>query len=205
MLIREAKFLTSNSRVDQCPPPTLPEYAFIGRSNVGKSSLINMLTGQKGLAKTSSSPGKTQLINHFLINEEWYLVDLPGYGYAKVSKVARATWSKMIGFYMRQRENLSCVFVLIDSRHPPLAPDLEFIEMLGAEGVPFVLVFTKADKQSGSRTHQNVVTYTQKLSETWDELPRYFVTSAEDKTGREEVLAFIAEVNQQLAQAPDKA
>ena len=119
MLIREAKFITSNSRVDQCPPPTLPEYAFIGRSNVGKSSLINMLTNQKGLAKTSSSPGKTQLINHFLINNEWYLVDLPGYGYAKVSKEARATWSKMINFYMRQRENLTCVFVLIDSRHPP--------------------------------------------------------------------------------------
>ncbi|QIL74484.1 ribosome biogenesis GTP-binding protein YihA/YsxC [Hymenobacter sp. HDW8] len=203
MLIREAKFVTSNSRADQCPPPTLPEYAFIGRSNVGKSSLINMLTNQKGLAKTSSSPGKTQLINHFLINNEWYLVDLPGYGYAKVSKTARATWSKMIGFYMRQRENLTCVFVLIDSRHPPLAPDIEFIEMLGKEGVPFVLVFTKADKQSGSRTQQNVVDYTRKLSETWDELPRYFITSAEDMTGRDEVLDFINEINKQLAQTPD--
>lgn len=164
-----------------------------------------MLTGQKGLAKTSSLPGKTQLINHFLINNEWYLVDLPGYGYAKVSKTARATWGKMIGFYLRQRENLACVFVLIDSRHPPLAPDLEFIEMLGQEGVPFVLVFTKTDKQSGSRTQQNVVDYLRKLSETWDEVPRHFITSAEDKTGREEVLAFIADVNQQLAQAPDNA
>jgi GTP-binding protein len=205
MLIREAKFITSNSRADECPPPTLPEYAFIGRSNVGKSSLINMLTSHKGLAKTSSSPGKTQLINHFLINNEWYLVDLPGYGYAKVSKTARATWSKMISFYMRQRENLACVFVLIDSRHPPLAPDLEFIEMLGKEGVPFVLVFTKADKQSSSRTQQNVIEYTRKLGETWDELPRYFVTSAEDATGRDDVLGFIAEVNKQLAQAPDNA
>ncbi|QNP54182.1 ribosome biogenesis GTP-binding protein YihA/YsxC [Hymenobacter qilianensis] len=205
MLIREAKFITSNSRADQCPPATLPEYAFIGRSNVGKSSLINMLTNQKGLAKTSSSPGKTQLINHFLINNEWYLVDLPGYGYAKVSKTARATWSKMISYYMRQRENLTCVFVLIDSRHPPLAPDIEFIEMLGKEGVPFVLVFTKADKQSGSRTQQNVVDYTRKLSETWDELPRHFITSAEDMTGRDEVLGFINEINKQLAQAPDNS
>ncbi|GAA4006477.1 ribosome biogenesis GTP-binding protein YihA/YsxC [Hymenobacter fastidiosus] len=205
MIIRAAKFLMSNSRVDQCPPPTLPEYAFIGRSNVGKSSLINMLTGQKGLAKTSSLPGKTQLINHFLINDAWYLVDLPGYGYAKVSKDSRAAWLKMINFYMRRRENLACVFVLVDSRHEPQTPDLEFMEMLGTEGVPFVMVFTKTDKQSGSRTQQNIVTYLQKMSETWDELPRHFITSAEEKTGREEVLDFIEEINRQLAQTAENA
>ncbi|GGF10081.1 ribosome biogenesis GTP-binding protein YihA/YsxC [Hymenobacter cavernae] len=200
MIIREAKFVMSNSRVEQCPPPTLPEYAFIGRSNVGKSSLINMLTGQNSLAKTSSLPGKTQLINHFLINEEWYLVDLPGYGYAKVSKDSRAQWSKMINFYLRKRENLACVFVLIDSRHQPLAPDIEFIDMLGTEGIPFVLVFTKADKLSNSRAQQNVVDYLAKLQETWDELPRHFITSAAEKTGRAEILNFIEDVNRQLAQ-----
>lgn len=205
MIIREAKFLMSNSRVDQCPAPTLPEYAFIGRSNVGKSSLINMLTGQKGLAKTSALPGKTQLINHFLINENWYLVDLPGYGYAKVSKDSRATWSKMINFYLRNRENLACVFVLIDSRHSPLAPDLEFMEMLGAGGIPFVMVFTKADKQSSSKTQQNISAYLQKMQQTWDELPRHFISSAEEKTGREELLGFIDEINRQLAQQADNA
>ena len=205
MIIRAAKFLMSNSRVDQCPAPEMPEYAFIGRSNVGKSSLINMLTGQKGLAKTSSLPGKTQLINHFLINDAWYLVDLPGYGYAKVSKDSRAAWQKMINYYMRHRENLTCVFVLIDSRHEPQKPDLEFMEWLGTEGVPFVLVFTKTDKQSGSRTQQNVVSYLEKMGETWDELPRHFVTSAEEKTGREEVLGFIDEVNRQLAQTAENA
>ena len=203
MQIRDATFLMSNSRVEQCPPPTLPEYAFIGRSNVGKSSLINMLTERKGLAKTSSLPGKTQLINHFIINKEWYLVDLPGYGYAKVSKESRVQWARMINFYLRQRENLACVFVLIDSRHSAQAVDLEFMEMLGAEGIPFVMVFTKADKQSGSRTHQNVVEYMQKMSESWDEVPRHFITSAEEKTGREEVLEFIADINQQLAQTQE--
>ncbi|MBD2716971.1 YihA family ribosome biogenesis GTP-binding protein [Microvirga sp. STR05] len=203
MQIRDATFLMSNSRVEQCPPPTLPEYAFIGRSNVGKSSLINMLTERKGLAKTSSLPGKTQLINHFLINKEWYLVDLPGYGYAKVSKESRVQWARMINFYLRQRENLTCVFVLIDSRHSAQAVDLEFMEMLGSEGIPFVMVFTKADKQSGSRTHQNVVDYMQKMSESWDEVPRHFITSAEEKTGREEILGFIADINQQLVQTQE--
>lgn len=201
MIIREAKFVMSNSRVEQCPPPTLPEYAFIGRSNVGKSSLINMLTGQNSLAKTSGQPGKTQLINHFLINEQWYLVDLPGYGYAKVSKDARAQWGKMINFYLRNRENLACVFVLIDSRLPPQAVDLSFIEMLGNDGIPFVLVFTKADKQSNTRTNQLVTDYLAKLAETWDELPRHFVTSSTDKMGRDEVLDFIADVNRQLAES----
>ncbi|ALD21065.1 ribosome biogenesis GTP-binding protein YihA/YsxC [Hymenobacter sp. DG25A] len=205
MLIRTAKFLTSNTRVDQCPAPTLPEYAFIGRSNVGKSSLINMLTDHRGLAKTSSLPGKTQLINHFIINDAWYLVDLPGYGYAKVSKDSRAKWEKMINFYLRERENLACVFVLIDSRHAPIASDLEFIDRLGNMGVPFVLAFTKSDKQSGSRTHQNVVAYIEKLRETWDELPQYFVTSATEKMGREEILAFIEEVNLNAAPTTDNA
>ena len=201
MLIRDAAFLTSNTRPDACPPPTLPEYAFIGRSNVGKSSLINMLTGHGSLAKTSSTPGKTQLINHFLINKEWYLVDLPGYGYAKVSKTARASWSKMISHYLRRRENLTCLFVLIDSRLPPQAIDLEFMEMLGTEGIPFVLVFTKADKQSVSRTQVLVNDYLAALRPTWDELPRYFVTSATSKQGRDELLGFITDVNRQLAEA----
>lgn len=205
MTIQDAKFLMSNSRVEECPAPTLPEYAFIGRSNVGKSSLINMLTNHKGLAKTSSSPGKTQLINHFLINDNWYLVDLPGYGYAKISKDARAKWARMINFYLRRRENLTCVFVLLDSRHQPQAVDLEFMEQLGSEGIPFVMVFTKADKQSGSRTSQHVVQYLETMGQSWDELPRHFVTSAEEKTGRDEVLDFIAEINKQLAQAPDQS
>jgi GTP-binding protein len=197
MIIRDARFLTSNSRADLCPTPTLPEYAFIGRSNVGKSSLINMLTGRNGLAKTSASPGKTQLINHFLINEEWYLVDLPGYGYAKVSKTSRAEWARMINFYLRHRPNLMCVCVLIDSRHPPQAADLEFMEKLGEEGIPFVMIFTKIDKQSTAQTKALLTTYLQKMSETWDELPRYFQTSAETAAGRDEVLAFIADVNRQ--------
>lgn len=205
MNIQDAKFLMSNSLVENCPAPTLPEYAFIGRSNVGKSSLINMLTSHKGLAKTSSQPGKTQLINHFLINSNWYLVDLPGYGYAKVSKDSRVKWQRMINYYLRKRENLACVFVLVDSRHSPQAVDLEFMEQLGSEGIPFVMVFTKADKQSGSRTQQNVLDYLQKMEETWDEVPRHFVTSAEEKTGRDEVLDFIQEINRQLAETPDNA
>jgi GTP-binding protein len=205
MNIQDAKFLMSNSRVEDCPAPTLPEYAFIGRSNVGKSSLINMLTNHKGLAKTSSQPGKTQLINHFIINNNWYLVDLPGYGYAKVSKDSRVKWQRMINFYLRKRENLACVFVLVDSRHSPQAVDLEFMEQLGSEGIPFVMVFTKADKQSGTRTQQNVLDYIQKMEETWDEVPRHFITSAEEKTGRDEVLGFIQEINRQLAETPDNA
>ncbi|GAA4387531.1 ribosome biogenesis GTP-binding protein YihA/YsxC [Hymenobacter koreensis] len=164
-----------------------------------------MLTGRSGLAKTSSLPGKTQLINHFLINEEWYLVDLPGYGYARVSKDSRANWAKMIRAYLSKRENLSCVFVLIDSRLPPQNVDLEFLIMLGEMGVPFVMVFTKSDKQSGSRTAQNVQTFLAKMSETWDELPRHFVTSAVGRNGRDEVLAFIDEVNQQLRETEGNA
>lgn len=199
MVIREASFLSSNTQVAACPPPTRPEYAFIGRSNVGKSSLINMLTGRLALAKISGTPGKTQVINHFLINEEWYLVDLPGYGYAKVAKSARADWGKMIKAYLTKRENLTCVCVLLDSRHPPQAVDLEFMAWLGEAGVPFVMVFTKADKQSSTRTRELVAAYLHQMQEQWDELPRHFVTSSETGEGREEVLDFVQEVNRQLA------
>ena len=175
----------------------MPEYAFIGRSNVGKSSLINMLTGRNGLAKTSSSPGKTQLINQFVINDTWFLVDLPGYGYAKVSKTSRAEWARMINFYLRNRANLMCVCVLIDSRHPPQPADMEFMEKLGEESIPFVMIFTKTDKQSTAQTKALMAAYLQKMSKIWDELPRYFQTSAETGLGREEVLDFIEEVNKQ--------
>jgi GTP-binding protein len=204
MLIRDARFVSSNTQLSACPPPTLPEYAFIGRSNVGKSSLLNMLTQRNGLAKTSSTPGKTQVINHFIINDEWYLVDLPGYGYARVSKSSRSDWSKMINAYLTRRENLTCVCVLLDSRHAPQAVDLEFMEKLGESGVPFVMIFTKTDKQSLTRTQELIKSYLAKMSETWDELPRHFITSAETGAGREEVLDFITEVNRQLAaEAPD--
>jgi GTP-binding protein len=199
MLIRDARFLSSNTQLSACPPPDRPEYAFIGRSNVGKSSLLNMLTSRNGLAKTSSTPGKTQVINHFMINDEWYLVDLPGYGYARVSKSSRADWSKMINAYLTKRENLTCVCVLLDSRHSPQAADLEFMEKLGAGGIPFVMVFTKTDKQSTTRTRELITTYLAKMSETWDELPRHFLTSAETGVGREELLGFIEEVNRQVA------
>ncbi|WP_439881626.1 ribosome biogenesis GTP-binding protein YihA/YsxC [Pontibacter sp. MBLB2868] len=200
MIIKEAKFLMSNTKVELCPAPDKPEYAFIGRSNVGKSSLINMLTEQKGLAKTSSSPGKTQLINHFLINDNWYLVDLPGYGYAKVSRSSRDEWKKMINYYFQKRENLTCVFVLIDARHEPMKVDLDFINYLGNMGVPFVIVFTKLDKQSSIKTDSTIGAYTRKLRETWDELPRMFKTSAEKKIGREDILEFIEGINSQMQQ-----
>lgn len=200
MEIKEAKFLMSNTKVELCPTPDKPEYAFIGRSNVGKSSLINMLTGQKGLAKTSASPGKTQLINHFLINDSWYLVDLPGYGYAKVSKESREKWRRMINFYFQKRENLTCVFVLVDARHEPLKQDLEFINYLGNMGVPFVIVFTKLDKQSSIKTDGVVAAYKQELLKTWEELPPIFKTSSEKRIGRDEILNYIDEINEQVAQ-----
>lgn len=199
MVIRDASFLSSNTQVAACPPPDRPEYAFIGRSNVGKSSLINMLTSRLALAKTSSTPGKTQVINHFMINDEWYLVDLPGYGYARVSKSSRADWGKMIKAYLTKRENLTCVCVLLDSRHAPQAVDLEFMAWLGEAGVPFVMIFTKTDKQSATRTQELVGAYLRQMQEQWDELPRHFVTSAETGAGREEVLGFVTEVNRQLA------
>lgn len=195
MIIKEAKFICSNTTAEKCPVTELPEYAFIGRSNVGKSSLINMLTGQSKLAKISSVPGKTQLINHFSINESWYLVDLPGYGWARVSKVSREKWRKMIRFYLQNRPNLACVFVLIDSRLEPQKIDLDFIMMLGELQVPFVLVFTKTDKQSSAKTEKNTALFLNKMKETWEELPPVFHTSAEKRIGREEILKFIGDVN----------
>ncbi len=185
----------SNADYRQCPSPDLPEYAFIGRSNVGKSSLINMLTQRNGLAKTSQHPGKTQLINHFLINTNWYLVDLPGYGYAKVSKSERDKWEHMIYEYLRYRSNLVCTFVLIDSRHDPQRVDLEFMEKLGEEGIPFHIVFTKTDKLKSHQVQAQIDRYQEKLLETWDELPLSFITSAEKGQGREAILEAIQTYN----------
>ena len=196
MLIKSAEFICSNTQVSKLPPPVKPEYAFIGRSNVGKSSLINMLVAKKGLAKTSQTPGKTQLINHFLINDNWYIVDLPGYGYARASKSKKADWDKFIHTYLDKRESLQCVMVLIDSRLEPQKIDLEFCNWLGEKGLSFVLVFTKADKQSGVKTDQNIAKFKKALSATFDETPQYFVTSAELHTGRDEILAFISGINQ---------
>jgi GTP-binding protein len=195
MIIKTAEFIISNTQIDKMPAPSKPEYAFIGRSNVGKSSLINMLCRQKGLAKTSQNPGKTQVINHFMINDTWYLVDLPGYGYAKVSQTTRKSWEGMIKTYLEERENLQCVMVLIDSRLEPQKVDLAFIDWLGGKGIPFCIIFTKADKQSKSKTASNVELFNSTLLKNWEELPSFFVTSAEEGTGKEEVLAYIDEIN----------
>jgi GTP-binding protein len=195
MQVKTAEFVMSNTRVDLCPEPTKPEYAFIGRSNVGKSSLINMITNHKNLAKTSGRPGKTQLINHFIINEEWYLVDLPGYGYAKASKKSRAQWDQFITRYMLERENLLYVFLLIDCRIPAQKIDLEFMEFLGTKGIPFIIVFTKMDKLSGSAFGKNIAAYKKTLLETWDELPIMVFSSATAAKGREEVLDIIEQTN----------
>ncbi len=195
MIIKSAEFICSNTQISKLPPPLKPEYAFIGRSNVGKSSLINMLTGKRGMAKTSQTPGKTQLINHFLINDHWYIVDLPGYGYARVSKNKKADWNKFIRTYLDKRESLQCVLVLIDSRLEPQKIDLEFCNWLGEKGLSFALVFTKADKQSSVKTDQNIAKFKKALLATFEEAPQYFVTSSETQTGREEVLAFLDEVN----------
>jgi GTP-binding protein len=197
MIVKSAEFICSNTQISKLPPPTKPEYAFIGRSNVGKSSLINMLVNKKGLAKTSQTPGKTQLINHFMINEDWYLVDLPGYGYARISKSKKEDWNKFIRTYLDKRESLQTVLVLIDARHEPQKIDLEFCNWLGEKGLSFVLVFTKADKQSSLKTDQNVAGFKKALGETFEEIPPYFVTSAENKLGRDEVLGFIDDVNRQ--------
>lgn len=196
MEISSAKFLISSPKVESCPAADRPEYAFIGRSNVGKSSLINMLTRQKNLAKTSSSPGKTQLINHFVINNEWYLVDLPGYGYAKVSQSQRAGFRKMIADYLQQRPNLVTVFVLIDSRLKPQRIDLDFLAQLGEWQVPFNLVFTKADKNNQRDTAKNVKAFIETMKEEWEFIPRAFVTSAVKFHGRKEILGYIEELNQ---------
>ena len=198
MVIKSAEFVISNSRVEKCPTTGLPEYAFIGRSNVGKSSLINMLTARKGLAMTSQKPGKTQLINHFIINDAWYLVDLPGYGYARLGKDSRDSLRRMIEDYVLERKELVLLFVLLDCRHDPQKIDLEFIQWLGEEGVPFALVFTKADKLSKGRLAANVEAYKAKLHEEWEELPPIFVTSSEERMGREELLGYIEEINTTL-------
>lgn len=198
MVIKSAEFVISNSRVEKCPTTGLPEYAFIGRSNVGKSSLINMLTARKGLAMTSQKPGKTQLINHFIINDAWYLVDLPGYGYALLGKDSRDSLRRMIEDYVLERKELVLLFVLLDCRHEPQKIDLEFIQWLGEEGVPFALVFTKADKLSKGRLAANVEAYKAKLHEEWEELPPIFVTSSEERMGRDELLGYIEEINTTL-------
>ena len=195
MVVKTATFVCSNTRVDQLPKPDMPEYAFIGRSNVGKSSLINALTGNRQLAKTSQTPGKTQLINHFLINNTWYLVDLPGYGFAKTSKANRATWEKFIRRYLSTRENLQCVFVLVDSRHEPQKIDLDFCCWLGQQGIPFLLVFTKADKLSLSKANANVERFHRALLQWFEETPSHFLTSSETRVGCEELLATIDEIN----------
>ncbi|TLV00088.1 ribosome biogenesis GTP-binding protein YihA/YsxC [Dyadobacter luticola] len=196
MKVQDAKYVMSNSDYQKCPEPVLPEYAFIGRSNVGKSSLINMLTGKKALAKTSQQPGKTQLINHFIINDLWYLVDLPGYGYAKVSKTEREKWEKMIHDYLYNRENLICTFVLVDVRHSALAVDLDFMSALGEAGIPFHIIFTKADKLKPGQVANQVEAYKNKLLELWEEVPPMFVTSAEKNEGSEAILKTIETYNQ---------
>ena len=200
MNITSAEFVMSNTRIDRCPQTGLPEYAFIGRSNVGKSSLINMLTRKPKLAMTSATPGKTMLINHFVINKAWYLVDLPGYGYAQRGKKAKDKLTQIIESYILGREQMTNLFLLIDIRHEPLAIDLEFIEWLGENGVPFSIVFTKADKLGVQRQRENVERYLARLSEQWEELPPHFVTSSEKGLGRDELLSYIEQINGSLTQ-----
>ena len=194
-VIKSAEFVISNSDVRKCPQDGKPEYAFIGRSNVGKSSLINMLTRRKKLAMTSATPGKTLLINHFIINDEWYLVDLPGYGYAKRSKTQNEKLQEIISDYVLGREQMTLLFVLIDSRHEPQKIDLEFIQWLGENGIPFAIVFTKADKLGKVQLAGNLAAYKKRLLEEWEELPPVFVTSSENATGRDEVLQYINDIN----------
>jgi GTP-binding protein len=195
MNIRSSTYIISSPDLTQCPKPDKPEYAFIGRSNVGKSSLINMLTGNARLAKTSNTPGKTKLLNHFLIDDRWYIVDLPGYGFAKVSLTERKRWEKMIEDYLRKRESLVNVFILIDSRHTPQKLDLEFVDQLGKWKIPFCLVFTKADKENQRTVSMNVKAFLAKMRETWQFLPQHFVTSAVKKMGRDKILQLIEEMN----------
>jgi len=195
MEILTAEFIQSNSDYRKCPAEDKPEYAFIGRSNVGKSSLINMLCGKKGLAKTSATPGKTQLINHFMINGKWYLVDLPGYGYAKTARTEREKWDTMIRNYMMYRKNLMSVFVLIDIRIAPQEKDLDFINWMGEQSIPFAIIFTKADKQTRIKNDFSVKRFTTQLLRTWENIPPYFISSSETKKGKEEVLNYIEESN----------
>lgn len=198
MDVKNARFVVSNSDVRKCPATGLPEYAFIGRSNVGKSSLINMLVRQKGLAMTSSTPGKTMLINHFIVDDSWYIVDLPGYGYARRGKEGREAIRRIIDSYVLEREEMTCLFVLLDCRHEPQKIDLEFIRFLGENGVPFALVFTKQDKISKGALEKNVEVYKATLLETWEELPPIFCTSAEKSLGRNELLDYIDGINRSL-------
>ena len=195
MKIKSADFVISNTDIDKCPKERIPEYAFIGRSNVGKSSLINMLTGRKSLAKTSGKPGKTQLINHFKINDNWFLVDLPGYGYAKVSKKNRSIFAKFIYEYLEKRENLICTFVLVDSRHEPQKIDMLFTEWLGQNQIPFVIIFTKMDKLSSSQLNKNITKYKTEMLKTWEDIPQTFRSSAESGLGKSEILKFIEHTN----------
>ncbi|MEP1490078.1 MAG: ribosome biogenesis GTP-binding protein YihA/YsxC [Algibacter sp.] len=198
MKIKSAEFIVSNSDVDKCPNSMLPEYAFIGRSNVGKSSLINMLTSRKSLAKTSGRPGKTQLINHFLINKNWHLVDLPGYGYARVSKTAKKTFQKFITQYFDFRKQLVSAFVLVDIRHEPQPIDLDFMTWLGEHGIPFSIVFTKADKLRPKAIENHVEDYKKVLLETWEEVPNYFITSSSKDIGKDDVLKYIGGLNENM-------
>lgn len=199
MDITESRFVISNTDVAKCPKSKLPEYAFIGRSNVGKSSLINMLANRKKLAMTSSHPGKTKLINHFIMNDKWHLVDLPGYGFAKTGKSTRESFGRIITDYMLLREQLTCVFVLVDIRHKPQTIDVEFINWLGEEGLPLAIVFTKADKLSPSKVSVSVKEYTDKLLEIWEELPPIFVTSSVKSRGKDELLDYIDTINTEIA------
>jgi GTP-binding protein len=196
MIIKTAEFVISNTKLSLCPDADRAEYAFIGRSNVGKSSLINYLTNNKKLAKTSSSPGKTQLINHFMINDEWYLVDLPGYGYAKTSKKNRTKWEQFIAEYILKRETLLNLFVLIDSRIPPQQIDLDFMEWLGIKGIPFAIVFTKTDKITSSKLNKNLLLYKKEMLKSWEEMPKSFTSSATGKTGKEGILNYIEQINE---------
>ncbi|MBD9111902.1 ribosome biogenesis GTP-binding protein YihA/YsxC [Bacteroides nordii] len=198
MEISNAEFIVSNTDVKKCPPGHLPEYAFIGRSNVGKSSLINMLTGRKGLAMTSATPGKTMLINHFLINDSWYIVDLPGYGYARRGMKGQEQIRTIIEDYILEREQMTNLFLLIDSRLEPQKIDMEFMEWLGENGIPFSIIFTKADKLKGGRLKMNINAYIRELRKQWEELPPYFVSSSEDRMGRTEILNYIESINKEV-------
>lgn len=198
MQIKSAKFIISSPRADMCPKTTEPEYAFIGRSNVGKSSLINMLTNHAKLAMTSSTPGKTMLVNHFLINDEWYIVDLPGYGFAKRGKREMEKLQNLISYYILERQQLTCLFLLIDIRHKPQKKDIDFMEFLGENGVPFAIVFTKADKLPKSKIQNQVNSYLNEIKSSWEVLPPYFITSATTNLGRDDILNYIEQINQSL-------